>query len=1557
MSAIGWAVLPITPSLRGLGAELNKELMAPARKAARAASADIEGQMAAAAKRAAADVKRSRDVEVKATEAVVAAESKLQSARAASERNARSVESSELKLKATRERAARDVAAAEDALQRARSTGDVDAVAAAESKLSEVRARSGSTVLDRELALSRARERASESAGKIESAEKGVARAKDGAAEASENVIGATRRLDRAQSMTREEFGRGRDELNRFNSQLEATAEEMGRTGDQSSGLGDKIRAGLATMGTGALLGTGAAMGSAVTQGFGTALSAGFDRLKAVDQARASLSGLGHDAQSVETIMTNAMNSVKGTAFGFGDAASLAGTLVASGIAPGQELERVLKLVGDASAITGTDLGDMGSIWAKVAANGKLSAEEMNQMLDRGVGLLPALAKHLGVSNEEARKLISEGKVSFAEFSTVMEGMTGGAALKMGDTFSGAFDNMKAALGRFGATLLGPIFDNAPVIFAELTTVVDDLGKRVEPAVAAFAERMAPVLKDLAANVAPAVSAAIRLIGEAFGTAVGAVRDFAGWVERNQTWLIPLGGAVGVLAGAFALLSLQMKVAAMWQGVMAAGGLLPWIMRAVKGTQAWTAAQAALNIVAKANPIFLIITGLVALGAALYLFFTKTETGRAVWASMVEAFTTGWEWIKGAFATAWAFIQPVMSKLGAFFTKVGGIVANIFGWMIDNWQLVVSVLFGPLGIIISQAITHWDKLKVALVATWDVIKGVFAVAWSVIQGIFTAMKIAFAVVLTAALLLWEGIKLYWTLIANIVVWAWDTLIKPAWDAMRWGLEVLGAAFGWAWNSVIKPAWDALGIGIKWVWDALVMPAFEAIKFGLGLLGAAFGWAWNNVIKPAWDALGVGIRWVSDFVVRPVFDAIKIALGALGTAFSWAWNNVIKPVWDALGTGIRWVLDSVVHPAFDGLKTGLRLIQEGFAAAVDFIGKMWDGIRGVVARPIKFVIDQVYNAGIVPLWNKVAGWVGLDPIDEWRPGWLGDYASGGVLPGYTPGRDVYRFVDPKSGMHIGLGGGEAIMRPEFTRAVGGPAGVDRLNKLAKSGKHLGGDGNLGGYRSGGVVGDLGGFAGGGVVESIVALVNEYFPGMSISSTYRNSNDHHGSGLAVDFSNGTDTTPQMQAAARFFYENYGPGLLELIHWPLNGWQNIDNGVPFDFGPVTNSQHRNHVHVAAPAPLGPPGSPIAPLASGGGGGLLSSARALLGAAFSEIVDPIMGRIPEGEGAFGKLPKAFAEKLVGGVRDFLTGRAGVAGSTNYTPGSGPVVDQVREAFAAHGWDKEPYWSAVDFIVSHESSWNPAAVNPSSGAFGLFQFLGATKDAYLPDSNPNPGIQAQAGARYIRDRYGNPLAARDFWVANNWYDEGGALPPGLTLAMNGTGETEAILTGWQWRDIGKLVEALFDLTPEMQKFVDDGLVALEDFANRAGKAADERRPEWDKFVAGIGPNIASSVGDSVAEFFGFDGVVSRMVEIHGAFNPATAPSVVAADTAVATVEPATTDPAKAAADASDKEAKGAVPAISIGAVYANNDEDVVAAGLREVRRAARSTGLFGGWL
>ncbi|MFH8800165.1 transglycosylase SLT domain-containing protein [Streptomyces sp. NPDC017936] len=73
--------------------------------------------------------------------------------------------------------------------------------------------------------------------------------------------------------------------------------------------------------------------------------------------------------------------------------------------------------------------------------------------------------------------------------------------------------------------------------------------------------------------------------------------------------------------------------------------------------------------------------------------------------------------------------------------------------------------------------------------------------------------------------------------------------------------------------------------------------------------------------------------------------------------------------------------------------------------------------------------------------------------------------------------------------------------------------------------------------------------------------------------------------------------------------------------------------------------------------------------------------------------------------------------------------------------------------------------IVDHESSWNYRAVNPSSGAYGLFQALPGSKMSSVgSDWQTNPATQIKWGLNYMNDRYGSPCDAWSFWQANHWY-------------------------------------------------------------------------------------------------------------------------------------------------------------------------------------------------
>ena len=113
------------------------------------------------------------------------------------------------------------------------------------------------------------------------------------------------------------------------------------------------------------------------------------------------------------------------------------------------------------------------------------------------------------------------------------------------------------------------------------------------------------------------------------------------------------------------------------------------------------------------------------------------------------------------------------------------------------------------------------------------------------------------------------------------------------------------------------------------------------------------------------------------------------------------------------------------------------------------------------------------------------------------------------------------------------------------------------------------------------------------------------------------------------------------------------------------------------------------------------------------------------------------------------------------------------------PVLSSAREGLMRDAGIHEDYFAYVNFIVMRESSWNPNAVNPSSGACGLGQQLPCGKwDHYGPWNDPVAALRAMNS--YVMGRYfeGGPLlrgvscagiergwpCAYAFWTVHGWY-------------------------------------------------------------------------------------------------------------------------------------------------------------------------------------------------
>lgn len=451
--------------------------------------------------------------------------------------------------------------------------------------------------------------------------------------------------------------------------------------GKAGEGMGSRLMDGLNSIGkVGAI-----AVGGAIAAGVGTALVKGFNRLDALDQAEAKLTGLGHSASTVDQIMDNALNSVRGTAFGMDEAATVAANAVAAGIKPGEDLERTLKAVADASTIAGTDMGSMGAIFNKVAASNKVQMDVINQLHDAGVPALALLADQMGVTAEEAAKMASEGQIDFATFQAAMESGMGGAALKSGETFSGAMDNVMASLGRMGANVLSGVF---PDMKDGLSGLID---------------AMAP-LEDVAKNV---------------GQAIG---DFVGFIQDNISWIGPLAAGIGIVVAAVIV----------WTAAQ-------WLLNA-----ALTANPIGLIIVAIGLLIGAIIL-LVQNWDTVVAWIVDVWNGFIGWiVSVIEGFVGWWNGIWAAvgqwFQDMWnAMLQVAVDILLGINNFITSVVLGIQVFWMTIWNGIVSFFVGAWNNILAVVGTIQGAFSAAFGAIGGIIRGAFEGVVGFVRGVINGI--------------------------------------------------------------------------------------------------------------------------------------------------------------------------------------------------------------------------------------------------------------------------------------------------------------------------------------------------------------------------------------------------------------------------------------------------------------------------------------------------------------------------------------------------------------------------------------------------------------------------------------------------------------------------------------------------------------------------------------------------------------------------------------------------------------------------------------------------
>jgi len=195
----------------------------------------------------------------------------------------------------------------------------------------------------------------------------------------------------------------------------------------------------------------------------GSFAAAGFAAVKAsgeFEQHRIAFETMLGSAEKADKLLKDITRFAATTPFELPGLIEASKKLLAFGISAG-DIIPTMRSLGDIAAGIGMDkLPTLTAAFGKIKTKGKATMEELNMLLEAGVPILDELAAGFGVSTEQLFKMISNGKVGFADVEAAIKRLTTGSGRfaglmdKQSRSFFGIISNIKDNLTQT-AILLG----------------------------------------------------------------------------------------------------------------------------------------------------------------------------------------------------------------------------------------------------------------------------------------------------------------------------------------------------------------------------------------------------------------------------------------------------------------------------------------------------------------------------------------------------------------------------------------------------------------------------------------------------------------------------------------------------------------------------------------------------------------------------------------------------------------------------------------------------------------------------------------------------------------------------------------------------------------------------------------------------------------------------------------------------------------------------------------------------------------------------------------------
>lgn len=429
--------------------------------------------------------------------------------------------------------------------------------------------------------------------------------------------------------------------------------------------------------------------------------------------------------------------------------------------------------------------------------------------------------------------------------------------------------------------------------------------------------------------------------------------------------------------------------------------------------------------------------------AAVWLWSAGGDIVSGLWEGIKAGWNGFWGWLGGlwdsfvqGFKDAMGISSPstVFLQFGIWILEglLNGLISmaeTVLGWIAS----FANLLLGAFGLSLADIGALWDNFWTssfgqAVQDAWNAVMTIVQGAWDFVVGIFTGNMD----------LISQGWNGFWNGIYSLAGTILGLINTAVQDALTWIEQTFGLNM-----DTIRAAWDIFWTAVQ----TIAFTVFDAVRGFIQDVWNVISNLWQAaqaLLSGDWDGFWAHIQAAGQAAWDAVQGLIDAGWNIVKTIFNAA-IAIVVAVWNGFWDGLRATTDTVFGAIRGIIDTVLGGVRTAFDTAVAGIRGAWDQIKEIVAAPIRFMVGTVYNQGIVPAWNFVADLVGLGKLGPMNMA----FADGGVLPGYSPGVDNHRFIDPVSGMTLGLGGGEGILRPEVAKATG-RGWIDQMNFAARVG---------------------------------------------------------------------------------------------------------------------------------------------------------------------------------------------------------------------------------------------------------------------------------------------------------------------------------------------------------------------------------------------------------------------------------------------------------------------------------------------------------------------------